>query len=331
MIIYAIAFFFSFNLYADSNYQPKAIYKLDSRFTHHVIVVEKSTHSLFIYKNNNGSPELLKKYRIATGKMTGDKDKQGDKKTPEGIYLIQDFYSAKSLLKRYGKHGLIYGAGAFPLSFPNEMDRREKKTGGGIWLHSTDDDSRVDKGLDSRGCVVATDMDIKEIAKYIELQNTQVIITEVHNFQTQNSWQGSKDKILATVNGWAKAWQEKDFKSYINSYSNTEFFDHRKGGYNSYKKYKRAVFARKDKPLINFDHISVLRSHDYVVVTMKQDYSSDIIKDTGKKTLYLKLDENYEWKIVAEQWSKIDELPLAEFRAEQKFFVNPDVTTEAMP
>ena len=43
------------------------------------------------------------------------------------------------------------------------------------------------------------------------------------------------------------------------------------------------------------------------MITIEQDYSSDVIEDIGKKTLYLKKDENYQWKIVFEGFQKINE------------------------
>lgn len=302
---------------------PSTIYQLDKRFTHHALVVEKSTHQLFLYEfGGNEAPKLFKKYQIATGKITGNKDVQGDKKTPEGIYHFQRFHSSETLISKYGDTGLIYGAGAFTLNYPNEIDRRKGKTGGGIWLHSTDDDKRVSKGLDSRGCVVAVDADLKDISQYIDLTNTPTIIVQDLTFLSQETWTKNKDEIMQTVQSWMNAWQNKDFKNYINAYSKAEFNHHRKGNYNQYKTYKRAIFARKDKPTINFSDISILSNNEYVVVTLVQDYNSRFIKDIGKKTLFLKKNSNYEWKIVAELFNKIDRNENIAFTPSMRFFNN---------
>jgi len=305
------------------DFLPSAIYQLDKKFTHHAIVVEKSTHQLYLYKyQENNYPVLLKKYQIATGKITGDKDIQGDKKTPEGIYHFQRFHSAETLISKYGETGLIYGAGAFTLNYPNEIDRRAGKTGGGIWLHSTDDDARVSKGLDSRGCVVAIEADLKDISQYIDLKNTPTIIVQDLNFLSTKTWQKNKEDILSTVNNWMTAWQNKDFNTYISSYSKSEFQHHSKGRYNNYKNYKRLIFKRAEKPLINFSEVSILSHDDYAVVTLVQDYNSKIIKDIGKKTLYLKKNSKYEWKIVAELFNKIDRNENIAFTPSMKFFNN---------
>lgn len=293
-------------------YLPSVIFQLDSKFSHHVLVVEKSTHSLYLYENDNQQPKLIKKYKIATGKMTGNKKIQGDKKTPEGIYHFKRFHSGKELVEKYGEAGLIYGAGAFTMNYPNEIDRRNNKTGGGIWLHSTDDDSRVSKGLDSKGCVVAVDADLKDISQYIDLGNTSIIVTENLHFLKKSTWQKNKEDITQAIVTWATAWKNKDFDNYINQYSRTDFIHPYKGSFTPFKLYKRAIFKRKEVPQISFRHISILNFDSYAVATMEQDYKSQLVQDIGKKTLYLKRDSNYEWKIVSEQWAKLpDETNIA--------------------
>lgn len=305
------------------DFLPSNIFALDQKFNHHVLVVEKNTHSLYLYTfDETKIPKLLKKFKVATGKMIGDKEIQGDKKTPEGIYAFQNFHSTDDLVNKYGKTGLIYGAGAFTMNYPNEMDRRLRKTGGGIWLHSTDDDDRVNKGLDSRGCVVATDADLKEISEFIELGKTSTVIVQDVNYLNKKSWLKKKKNITTMLDRWMNAWQEKQFDDYIGSYSKDQFRSS-KGRYSAYKIYKRAVFARKDSPIIKFNHVSILHYDDYAVVTFEQDYTSSVIDDVGKKVLYLKQNRNYEWKIVAEEFNKLNrEEQLKNFTPSQRFFMN---------
>lgn len=313
------------------DFLPANIYQLDSKFSHHILLVEKSTHKLYLYKNANSQPELVKTYQVATGKITGDKAVQGDKKTPEGIYQFQAFRPAAELIKLWGDTGLIYGAGAFTTNYPNIIDRRAGKTGGGIWLHSTDDDARVDKGLDSRGCVVATDLDLKDISRYIDLKNTPIVIVQNMHYLKKNTWQKNKDALATEIQKWADAWRNKDFETYINQYSKAEFHDPRKGSWSQFRTYKKAIFSRTESPEISFNHLSILTYGDYAVATMEQDYKSQLVQDIGKKVLYLKKDANYQWKIVAEQWSKLeDQLELA-FVPSMRFFPNDGKTLVKTP
>lgn len=301
------------------NYLPSNILMLDSKFSHHVILVEKATHKLHLYENNGSYPKLVKTFSTATGKFRGDKSVNGDHKTPEGIYTIYDFYSKEELLRRHGKYAEIYGSGAFPMDYPNFIDKREGKTGGGIWLHSTDDDNRISKGLDSRGCVVVQNQDLKNISEYIELNHTPIIVVQDVFYLSQSTWDRNRKEISEAVQKWATAWQKKDFNTYISSYDEQQFYDKKHGTYSKYKQYKKAVFSRSDSPTIKLDFISIMATKEYAVVTLQQDYRSPVINDIGKKTLYLKKDANYDWKIVGEVWSEVRPDSLA-FSPSKRFF-----------
>jgi hypothetical protein len=60
-------------------------------------------------------------------------------------------------------------------------------------------------------------------------------------------------------------------------------------------------------------------NQDYAVVRLQQDYRSPVINDIGKKTLYLKKDKNYDWKIVGEVWSAVENNSVA-FTPSKRFF-----------
>jgi murein L,D-transpeptidase YafK len=307
------------NVSADDAYLPSNILMMDDKFSHHVFLVEKATHKIHIYENSGSYPRLLKTYNMATGKNKGDKVAEGDHKTPEGIYSMYEFLSKDDLLKRHGKAAEIYGSGAFPMNYPNFMDARVGKTGGGIWLHSTDNDSRIFKGRDSRGCVVVQNQDLKEISQYIELNATPIIVVQDIFFLNKTTWDRNRKDLNDAVTKWTKAWQEKDFENYIAAYDPVNFYDKSKGNYHSYKTYKKAVFSRSDAPQIKFNFISILATEEYAVVHLQQDYRSTVINDTGKKTLYLKKNANYDWKIVGELWSKVEDGNVA-FTPSKRFF-----------
>lgn len=314
-----VLIFVSFRATAQ-DFAPANLLRLEERFAHHVLLVEKSTHSLHLYQNQEGLPKLVKTFKIASGKSRGDKLREGDHKTPEGVYSLHEFFSKQQLLQRHGEMSKMYGAGAFTTDYPNVMDQRAGKTGSGIWLHSTDDESRIDKGLDSRGCVVVNDTDLRALAQYLDLPHTPMVIVQDISYLSTASWQKKRRELNDVIDGWARAWKEKRFGDYISYYHPQEFKDRSRGGYQSFRAYKQSVFARPDTPQITIDSVSILAAEGYAVATLRQDYRSPVINDTGKKTLYLKQDENYDWKIVAELWERYaGEAPA--FTPTQRFFI----------
>lgn len=319
----------------DLSVMPTDLLSLDEYFSHHVIVAEKSTHKLYIFKNNKGEPELIKTYQMATGKKAGDKIFQGDHRTPEGVYYLTDFLTHQDLISRHGKQGEIYGVGAFVLNYPNPIDDQAGKTGGGIWLHSTNDETRIEKGLDSRGCIVTANSDLINISKYIELHKTPMVVTHELTFLNRKRWETKRDKIRSAIMNWVNAWREENLEEYISHY-HEDFIDPNKGRLNQFKAYKRAVFNNPGKPEVEITDISLIQSGDYVRATFRQEYRSSTITDIGRKTLYLKQDGYYNWKIVAEKWSKNgvttevekeESVQMASFVPSQRFFetTNPKV------
>ncbi|RLA65553.1 MAG: hypothetical protein DRQ89_00735 [Epsilonproteobacteria bacterium] len=283
---------------------PSPLVALENFFGHHVLVAEKSSHQLFLFRNENGKPKFVKTYQMATGKKAGDKNFQGDFKTPEGVYKFTSFLSKEKLLKRYGKEGEIYGIGSFVMNYPNPIDLKLSKTGGGIWLHSTNDETRIEKGLDSRGCLVAHNNNLKEISKYIELNKTHIIVVQDLTYISKKVMESTKNIITKKINDWAQAWMTEDLDNYLSFYDKERFSSNISKTFAQFKWYKRSVFSRKGTPRIRIKNVSLLKADDYVVAIFLQDYESETIRDVGVKTLYLKQNDSYEWKIVSENWSK---------------------------
>ncbi len=343
-MLYLIKFVFfiflsaAYSLYANE-LMPAALMQLDNSFSHHVIVAEKSTHQLHLFQNDNGLPKHVKTFQMATGKKSGDKIFQGDHRTPEGVYQMTEFLTHEDLIKRHGKAGEIYGVGAFVMNYPNPMDRAEGKTGGGIWIHSTNDETRIDKGLDSRGCVVTANVDLIDLAKYIELNRTSVIVVHDMTYLKKEAWTIEKEKLQTAVETWAKAWQDEDIETYLNQYDSKRFNDNTRGNYNSFAQYKRAVFSSPGKPEVKISDISIMAANGYAVVSFIQDYRASNLADVGKKLLYMKKNEYYDWKIVSEVWTKhglenFDEIQnKVAFQPSMRFFntLNPEQIMEITP
>jgi murein L,D-transpeptidase YafK len=320
--IFFVYFWSTVALAAD--FWPLPLVQLDPFFTHHILVAEKSTHQLhlFAYTHEERPPELIKSYPMATGKKAGDKIFQGDHRTPEGIYALTQFIDHQQLAQRYGRDGIIYGQGAFVLNYPNPIDKEAGKSGGGIWIHSTNDETRIDKGLDSRGCVVIGNKDLIDLATYIELNKTMIVVVHDLHYVRPDTRQADQQELQNFLNNWLKAWNELDLNNYLAAYDPQKFEDPVRGRFAAFKAYKKRIFGQSKDLQVAITDVSLVRQETYVVVTFRQHYKSATIKDIGKKTLYLVQDEYYRWKIVAEIWQQFPDENPAEFQPSQRFFVS---------
>lgn len=111
-----------------------------------------------------------------------------------------------------------------------------------------------------------------------------------------------KALLLVKVNDWAKAWQGKDLNSYYAHYTNDfagEFAD------NKAWRNARAKKIKAGKTLkVEVADIEVLSADaNSAKVSFTQNYQSNLYKDTGKKTMELKLVDG-RWLITNEQFTK---------------------------
>ncbi len=258
------------------------------------IVADKARRTLSVWKNNNGDIQLLAHYAMDHGKKSGDKVKQGDLKTPEGIYFVQD--------KKYSKELDFneYGVMAFTLNYPNHFDRMLKKTGSGIWLHSIPPHKTLKRG--SRGCLVLRENNIKKIDKHIKLDSrTPILIYDQVEYITKEQLKAQQQKLMAWLSAWKQQWQTKDSNSYISNYSKK--FQSKGMNYNQWKLYKKNVSQSTRQIKVQVRQPVIYKNKDQIIVRFLQDYSSDVTNDFGEKTLYLKL-ENQQPKIVSEIWKQ---------------------------
>ena len=71
----------------------------------------------------------------------------------------------------------FYGRGAFPINYPNEWDKRNGRSGFGIWLHGTPSDTYSRPPRASDGCVVLANPDMDRVGATLQVGITPVIIS----------------------------------------------------------------------------------------------------------------------------------------------------------
>lgn len=134
------------------------------------LVVFKSKRQLLAYSNG----QLVKTYKISLGRHPiGDKEFEGDKKTPEGLYFI----NAKNPNSGYHKN--------LGISYPNINDienakRLGKPTGGDIKIHGLRNKTgfigKFHRWFDwTLDCIAVTDNEIDELYNAVKI-GTQIDI-----------------------------------------------------------------------------------------------------------------------------------------------------------
>ena len=264
----------------------------------HALVVDKSRHRLYVFRNAGPGlpPKLIDDFYIVLGKVPGDKHREGDLKTPDGVYFVTSYLPDEKLPP-------LYGQGAFPVNYPNEYDRRLHKTGQGIWLHGTDKSLYSRPPLDSEGCVVLTNEEFARIATYVEVGRTPVVISEQVQWLSTREWLDRNIEIQAALETWRQSWEKADLQSYLDFYS-ADFWS---SGYDeqSWGEYKKRVFAGKTYQKVGLADIALFeyprsaQQPPMVVANFEQRYRSNNFNGDMRKRLYL-VKEARRWKILYE-------------------------------
>jgi len=259
----------------------------------YALLVDTARSRLYVYQNKNGEPRYITDYYISSGKNGAEKVREGDQKTPIGVYHVVSTLPKSKLTD-------FYGPGAFPISYPNEWDQREGRNGHGIWLHGTPSDTYSRPPRSSNGCVVLANQDLIEVSRYLRIGSTPVIISSKAEWVDSAKWQAERNKILATLENWKRDWESRDIDRYLSHYH--KHFTSEGRNLASWATQKRAVNAAKTDIRVDLSNVSVFTYPGYenmVVVSFEQSYKSNNLAGQMKKRQYWLRDGN-RWQIVYE-------------------------------
>lgn len=276
-------------------YWSGSVFNKDLRFGYFerafsLLTVNKDKGSLELYTPDAQKKFTLKKrYNAFTGKNAGDKKREGDLKTPIGIYTLTE---KKKTVDPF------YGPMAFVTSYPNLYDRIRGKSGDGIWVHGVPFTGSRDPF--TKGCVAINNDDLLQLDKNINLSNTLLIIDSSLKQWVQPDVYST---ILAQLYGWKSAWSENDLTGYLSFYA-PDFRRADGMGLQQFKLYKERIFAKQENKTISFDDINIIpypgETRNLFWITYHQVYESDTHRFEGEKALLVRLNKDRTISIVTE-------------------------------
>lgn len=263
------------------------------------LLIDKKANRMYVFSRQSSGElfEEVNDYYITTGKLVGDKTVKGDLRTPEGVYFVTSWISPDKLPDKYG-------VGAFPVNYPNELDRHNGKTGYGIWLHGTDKGSYSRPPRDSEGCVVLTNIDLESLKSEIKPGITPVVITNTVEWIDYVSWKKERQEIIQAVENWRVDWESMNVNKYLSHYGKN--FWSSSHNLKSWSARKRLLAKNKTYQSVKLSDLSVLvypknekNNKQIAVVRLQQDYQSNNFKSEMYKRLYL-TKKDKDWKILYE-------------------------------
>ena len=291
IVLVQIVLPFNAVVFADNQSWPSSIIKLPEN--ENAILVEKKTQTLFLYKST--TPELSVELQAAcsTGEISGVKQKAGDKKTPEGIYFLNDEYEDKYLSPIYGKK-------AFPTDYPNFIDKRAGKNGSAIWIHGT---NKKLKPMDSNGCIALENINIVKLSNYVNLNSTPVIILEKID-KTDKATLNTQEKSITYLLGqWMNAIENGSYQDYLSFYSSQYLPDI--SWWEQWIEIRKQADKLDSSLIINAENTGIYY-HNHIFVVLSDYFLTFKNKKIlmGKRELFLKK-QNNNYKIIGDTFLSI--------------------------
>jgi len=276
---------------ASNEVKPKNLLQL-SESQAHAIMVDLSRNRLYIFKNEAGQPRLIADFYAGIGSAGIGKEVEGDKKTPVGVYFVTSELLDDELDE-------LYGVGAFPINYPNALDRMAERTGNGIWLHGVPRNTWTRAPQSSRGCVTMANRDFQRLKNKVDVRKTPVILSESIEWLDEAPTDTTKE-LLAAINQWVADWESIDTQRYLANYR--EDFIGQGMDLAQWSEHKTRVNSRKTEINVDLSDISLLQdpATDIVVATFTQHYVSNNFSSVDRKRLYWQRDSNGDWKILLE-------------------------------
>jgi len=252
----------------------------------YVILASKENKKLLVYLHQQNKFKLIKTTNALFGKINGDKQKEGDLRTPIGVYDFTSVLSKKDKLEDR------YGPLAFTTSYPNLIDKMVyKKTGYGIWLHGKPLDGR--KKIDTKGCVALDNDELIKISNVIKYKKSHIIISKN---KIANSSLQEISIIMSNLYKWKHSWESNDIKKYLSFY-NKRFV--RSDGMNlsTFSIFKKRIFRVNQSKEILFKKMEIIPYFDgdnnkHFKITFFESYKSRTFQFKGNKKLFLKIKDN---------------------------------------
>lgn len=259
----------------------------------YALVMDTRLRRLFVFENQGGIPVLVQDYYASYGRGGIGKEREGDLKTPLGVYFVTARYTDEQLPPRYG-------SGALPLNYPNAWDARLGRTGNGIWVHGSPFDTYSRPPEASEGCISLSNVDFSALDALVDVRNTPVIVGHNIRWLQRQDWLSQQTAFEQLVERWRSDWESLDNSRYLQHYS-AQYQDE-SGDYQRFAEHKARVHAAKKYVKIGVDQLSLFRypdNPDLLVVTFRQSYDSNNYKGDSVKRQYW-VREADSWKIAYE-------------------------------
>jgi murein L,D-transpeptidase YafK len=261
----------------------------------HLITVDLHESRAYLFDIQKGQLIFVTSYYLTQGKLGAGKEKEGDKRSPIGVYRLSAPIPPLKLTP-------FYGAGALPLDYPNTWDKRNNRSGHGIWLHGTPigQYSRPPKASD--GCMVFSNEDLQQLMARVDWQRTLVITDSQLKWQQPEEVIAPRAHLMQTLENWRYAWEQQNITEYMRYYAN-DFVGNAGENKQAYQTRKTQIFSYNRAHKVSISDLLLYKypnEKSLAISVFTQRYQREGKETVERKRLWWQW-QNDQWKIINEE------------------------------
>lgn len=259
-----------------------------------VFIADAANATIYRFVRTPAGISLANQGYVSIGQNGAGKQRAWDRKTPLGIYFVVDQLDTSRLHERYG-------VTAFPLDYPNVMDRRHERAGDGIWVHGVEAGDGRRPPFDTDGCLALPNEDLLALEEKFVPLVTPVIVTRDMQWQESATRDALRTELRNVVQHWAAALATNDVHRYLSMYAVE--FSYRGMKLGEWASFRVQTFESRGEINVAVDDLLLLAEPDeegLYLSRFRQTMTEGDTTSVTTKRLYWQRNSDGRLKIIAE-------------------------------
>lgn len=244
-----------------------------------VLIANAAASELVHVANEASSYTVLSRRYMSVGTRGVGKQRSGDRKTPLGIYFMTEELDTHRMDPKYG-------AAAFVLDYPNVWDRRQARTGYGIWLHGVHPATPMRPPLDTDGCLALPNAELLSLKPSLVMHSMPVIVARRMEWSSPEQIAELRDALADAVEGWRMSLEVGDLHAHLAHYHND--FAARGMSKPEWARFRAASLSTNPVTDVDVDELMLLRDPEDPTLYLAR-FRQTLVSDSGSVSLTKRL------------------------------------------
>ncbi len=258
-----------------------------------VFVADAGNAAIYRFERDDGGVRLAAESYMSIGSKGVGKARAWDRKTPLGVYFVTEQLDTSKLHQKYGFT-------AFPLDYPNAWDRRNNRTGYGVWVHGVEGSDQRPP-FDTDGCLALPNAELQAMqAHFIPFTTPVIVASELEWISEQRALE-LRHGLRQAVLDWANSLTNGDLTAYLSMYD--EDFVYRGMQRGEWASFRLQRFRSGPTSSVRVDDLLLLADPSdagLYLSRFRQHLTSNGRTSVTTRRLYWRLADTGEFRIVAE-------------------------------